>query len=160
MDYTRWFLLTQERLGFRGGLANKNRKCLTGRIKSEILSRFRGGLCLQSFPPTPRRAFLSVVAPHSPQLLSFLLALIVAQTHGLRSLPRSRFRAASFRTSFEAKAARIALRPLAPTAGLLHPAAAHSVASRISGRTLLLSPALSLTVERRWSALPASLRFL
>ena len=86
------------------------RKYLTGRIKSEILYSFRGGLCLQFFPHPSRRAFLSVPALHYPQLLSFLLALIVAQTHGPTRLPRSPVPAASFRTSLPTSAARSALR--------------------------------------------------
>src|ERR1700692_5091405 len=135
--------------------ANKTRKCLTGRKKSEILSSHRGGLCLQFFPHLNRRAFLSAAALHSPQLLSFLFALIIAQTYGPASVPRSTVRAASLRILLT-RAARIALRlPFLPVAGTL------SVMRRISGRMLfLLYTALHATPQRRWSASPASLPFL
>src|SRR5260370_39648646 len=80
---------------------------LTRRRKSEILIRYRGGLCLQFFPHQNRRAFLSV-ALHSPQLLSFLFALIIAQTRRPASVPLSTVRATSFRTVLQPVAARIA----------------------------------------------------
>jgi len=116
--------------------ANKKQNHLTRRTKSEILLLYRGGLCHQFFPQQNRRAFLSAAALHSPQLLSFLFALIVAQTHGLWSLPRSRVRTVSFRTM----ASRIALRPpRSPYRGTRLPLAAnHSAICRISGRMLLL----------------------
>src|SRR5882724_9867124 len=116
---------------------------------------YRGGLCLQFFPHQNRRALLSAAALHSPQLLSFLFALIVAQTHGRWGLPRFQVRAAPFRklfrTSFHSKVVRIALRPP------LLLAAKHSAIRRVSRRTLSL---LQTTPQRRWSASPASLRFL
>src|SRR5882724_671259 len=142
---------------------NQKRKSLTRRTKSEILTPYRGGLCLQFFPHQNRRAFLSAAALHSPQLLSFLFALIIAQTHGRWSLPRFQVRAAPFRklfrTSFHSRVVRIALRPP------LLLAANHSAIRRVSRRTLSLLQttsyqALHLTVQRRWSASPASLRFL
>src|SRR5246127_2401998 len=87
---------------------------LTRRKKSEILSRYRGGLCLQFFPHRNRRAFLAAAALHSPQLLSFLFALIIARTHGPASVPRSTVRAASFRIVFQTVAGPVALRPPFP----------------------------------------------
>jgi len=106
---------------------------LTRRNKSEILSWYRGGLCLQFFPHLNRRAFLSAAALHSPRLLSFLFALIIARTHGPASVPRSTVRAASFRIVFQTVAARIALRP-----PFLPLAAVHFAMRKISGRILLL----------------------
>src|SRR6266702_8012238 len=102
-----------------GGDTNEKRKFLTWRTKSEILFPYRGGLCLQFFPHLNRRAFLSAAALHSPQLPSFLLALIIARTHGSASVPRSTVRAASLRILL-AVAVRIALRlPFLPLAGTL-----------------------------------------
>src|SRR6266404_4072913 len=135
--------------------ANKIRKHLTRRKKSEILYPYRGGLCLQFFPHPNRRAFLSAASLHFPQLLSFLFALIIARTPGPASLPRSTVRAASFRILFQTVAARIALRP-----PFLPLAATHSAICRISGRILLLQQTLYLALhvipQRRWSASPAS----
>jgi len=145
----------------------KHENNLTWRTKSEILNAHRGGLCHQFFLQRNRRSVFAGTALYFPQLLSFLFALIVAQTHGPKRLPRSLVRAASFRKA----ARRIALRlPRSLHRGPLLPLAAiHSALRRISGRMLslqqtmlqiMLYQALQLLLKRRWSALPASLLFL